>query len=292
MAFRSRVRSINPTAIPFDPVTLRAGTPVLLDTQNNIRVPSDVSRDGSQLAYYSIGERQEDAFVGPINGPLRRVTDDAQRDRAPVFTPTGRSLIFYSNRDGQWEIWAVDTDGGGLHKVLSPPTGANFPLVSPAGNALVYSTNTPAAVFQAPFDGMVAGNPRELSGTTTDRGYLQTTGWSPDGRKLAGPLLDRSSSGREIGAAIYDLVSGTLKQISTDRAVTVKWLADSRRVIYFADEGATLVVVDTATLARTVIDVRLPGPSVDEMFAISPDNRTIYYGATRSEADIWIVERR
>ena len=26
--------------------------------------------------------------------------------------------------------------------------------------------------------------------------------------------------------------------------------------------------------------------------AVSPDNRTIYYGATRVEADIWIVERK
>ena len=68
IAFRSRVASTNPVAIPFDPVTARAGTPFLLDTANNIRVPSDVSPDGKQLAYFSIGERQEDLFVGPIGG--------------------------------------------------------------------------------------------------------------------------------------------------------------------------------------------------------------------------------
>ena len=33
-----------------------------------------------------------------------------------------------------------------------------------------------------------------------------------------------------------------------------------------------------------------PAPH-DDVFAISPDNRTIYYGAARAEADIWIVER-
>ena len=53
-----------------------------------------------------------------------------------------------------------------------------------------------------------------------------------------------------------------------------------------------LVVVDTVTRKRTVVDVRLPAPSMNEMFAISPDNRTIYYGAARAEADIWIVERK
>lgn len=50
--------------------------------------------------------------------------------------------------------------------------------------------------------------------------------------------------------------------------------------------------MDTLTKARTVIDVRLPAPAVDDFFAISPDNKTIYYGAARTEADIWIVERQ
>ena len=40
------------------------------------------------------------------------------------------------------------------------------------------------------------------------------------------------------------------------------------------------------------MEVQLPAPSIGEMFAISPDNRTIYFGAARAEADIWIVERK
>jgi hypothetical protein len=72
----------------------------------------------------------------------------------------------------------------------------------------------------------------------------------------------------------------------------VKWLADSRRVVYFTKNGWELVVLDTVTRMRTIVDVRLPGPSANEIFAISPDNRTIYYGAARAEADIWIMERK
>ena len=102
LVFRSRVSSVNPVAIPFDPSTARAGVPFLLDTQNNVRIPSDVSRDGKQIAFYSLGDQQEDIFVGSPDGRIRRVTDDAPRDRAPVFTPDGRSLLFYSTRDGNW----------------------------------------------------------------------------------------------------------------------------------------------------------------------------------------------
>jgi hypothetical protein len=72
----------------------------------------------------------------------------------------------------------------------------------------------------------------------------------------------------------------------------VRWLADSRRLVYFANGGTKLVVFDTATRKRTVIEVSLPAPATNDVFAISRDNRTIYYGAARAEADIWIVERR
>jgi hypothetical protein len=80
--------------------------------------------------------------------------------------------------------------------------------------------------------------------------------------------------------------------ISTDESPGPRWLADSRRLVYFTKGGRELVVLDTVTRKRTVVDVRLPGPSGNELFAISPDNRTIYYGAARAEADIWIVERK
>jgi hypothetical protein len=80
--------------------------------------------------------------------------------------------------------------------------------------------------------------------------------------------------------------------LNDDETYGVRWLADSRRIIYFAKSGKELIVLDTATGRRTSIDVPLPGPAAfNETFAVSPDARTIYYGAARVEADIWIVER-
>jgi hypothetical protein len=61
--------------------------------------------------------------------------------------------------------------------------------------------------------------------------------------------------------------------------------------MYFVAAGSQLVVLDTLTRARTVVSLRLPSPSIDDCFAISPDGRTISYGGVRSEADIWIAER-
>ncbi len=289
LVFRSRVASINPVAIPFDPVSIRAGAPRLLDARTNVRIPSDVSPDGKQIAYYSIGEYQEDVFIGAVDGKMRRVTDDPARDRAPVFTPDGRSLVFYSNKDGKWGVWIIGVDGGGLRKVASPPSGAVYAQISPKGDMVVFTADSARAVFSAP---LAPGSspPTELPGIATDGRYFNPTGWSPDGTRLTGMLL--SSSGRPAGVGVYDLRTHTATMVSPDQTYAVKWMADGRRVAYFTDSGWQLVVLDTVTRKRTIVDVHLPAPSTSEMFAISPDNKTIYYGAANADADIWIVERK
>jgi TolB protein len=290
LAFRSRVASINPAAIPFDAASLRAGTPVLLDTRNNIRIPSGVSPDSKQIAYYSLGEQREDLFIGSIDGSMRRITDDPPRDRSPVFTPDGRSLVFYSNRDGNWGIWTIGVDGGGLRKATGPPSGAVFASVSPKGDAVVFAATSGHAMFSAPLTSTSGATPTELPGIETGDLFFNPTGWSPDGARLSGFLV--SSGGRPSGIAVYDLTAHKTLGLGADEAYAVKWLADSRRVVYFTKRGSELVVLDSVTRKRTVVDVRLPGRAIDEMFAVSPDNRAIYYGALRAEADIWIVERK
>jgi len=292
LAFRSRVGSINPVEIPFDPVTGRAGEPRLLDTRTNIRVPSDVSPDGTQIAYFSIGDRQEDLFVGPATGAnkgsMRRVTDDVARDRAPVFTHDGRSLVFYSNRDGKWGAWTVGLDGGGLRKLVEAPRSAVYVVLSPSGDAMVFTGDTGRDVYHSPLP--ATGPPTELHGVLVDGNVLGPTSWSPDGKQLAGMLS--SPGGRTLGTAIYDFASHKATMVSNDETYGVEWLADSRRVLYFTKDGWELVLLDTVTRARTVVSVRLPAPSTAEVFALSRDNRSIYYGASRAEADIWIVERK
>src|SRR5206468_3643224 len=200
------------------------------------------------------------------------------RARAPVFTPDGRSLVFSSNRDGQWAAWIIGIDGGGLRKITDPPGGAVYVFVSPKGDQVVFAAGSGRAMFSAPVASAPAPAPAtELPGTAIDGKFFNPTGWSPDGARLAGRLM--SDSGRTSGVAVYDLRAHTTTAISADETIAAKWLSDSHRVVYFTKNGRELVVVDTMTRTRTVVDVRLPGPSANEMFAISPDDRTIYYGA-------------
>jgi Tol biopolymer transport system component/serine/threonine protein kinase len=287
LAFRSRIGSTNPFEIPFDPVTLKAGEPRLLDSRTNIRVPSDVSPDGSLVVFFSIGERQEDLFVGPPGGAMRRVIDDAPRDRAPEFSADGKSLLFYSNRSGNWQAWMIGLDGSGLRQVGNVPAGVVYPVLSPRGDMMAFSGSSVRGAFQML---LPSGEVSPLPGAAIGDEVLTPLSWSRDGARIAGPL--ESSSGAPTGVAVYDIAAKTTTKVSDDPSYSLHWMADNRRVIYFTNGGWQLVVVDTSTRTRTIIPLRLPAPSTNDMFALSPDNRHIYYGGARAEADIWILERK
>jgi Tol biopolymer transport system component len=288
MAFRSRVASINPVAVPFDPATNRAGVPRVLDGSNNVRLPSDVSPDGTHIAYFSIGERQEDIFIGTSDGKsIRRVTDDIARDRSAMFTRDGQSVVFYSNRDGGWAIWTIRIDGSNLRKLAGIEGGVIYPIVSPLDNTVVFTpTKSDLGIFSVPFSG---GQPTNLPGSRTSAGDFYPSSWSQDGARLAGTLA--SGSGKTSGVAVYDLKTHMTTPIATDDTGGARWLPDSRRVIYFSNTTGEMVVTDSVTRQRVVVPVQLPGPPTNDVFAIAPDGRTIYCGAVHAESDIWLAER-
>ena len=287
-AFKSRVASVNPYAVPIDPVALRGGTPVLLDSANSILIPASVSPDGTHLLLSNQGSRQEDIFITRTDRfAPRRITDDAARDRGPSWTPDGRAILFYSTRGGKWETWSINADGGGLRKTFSVDDSVVYPLMSPAGDRIAV---TGAMAYQILVMAVApaASDPVPLKNTSNQTGGLMASAWSPDGAALAGPLVP--PSGRPGGIGLYDLASARLRQLSSDSCFWVAWLGKTSKVVCLSGQEQ-VVAVDTQTGQRTVVVEKLPVPSLDDMFAIAPDGRTLYYGGARYESDIWIAER-
>ncbi len=54
---------------------------------------------------------------------LRQLTDDPADDLLPAWSPDGRTLAFVSTRDGNPEIYVMDSSGGNQHRLTFHPTG-------------------------------------------------------------------------------------------------------------------------------------------------------------------------
>jgi Tol biopolymer transport system component len=295
LVFRSRRTIVNPVAVPFDSSTARVGTPVPLFERTAILNPRSVSPDGRWLALNNLGEPREDIFIARTDGSeVRRLTDDAAKDRSPVWSPDGQEIAFYSNRSGSQQVWTIRSDGSGLtQRTDAKEGGFMFPLWSSAGDQMVASLR-PGTIAKGFLWNLRKGwaSAVELKGLTTPEGWLRPLDWSRDGRRLAGVVQDAAANA--IGVAWYDIAADRSVIISHDHLPTptdVNWLPDSRRMIFVTADGE-LVVIDADTKRRDVLETSSwPFHIADQSLAVTPDGSTLYVGARGVESDIWMVER-
>jgi serine/threonine-protein kinase len=290
LIFRSKMESVNPAAIDFDPVAGRVGGTTMLQHRSGILVPTDVSLDGKWLALVNVPDRHQDVFLMRADGSgLKRLTDDDARDWSPRFNPDGLGLVFYSNRDGKYDGFSIRLDGSGRTRLTDFKDGVTFSSFSPDGKQL--------AVSLFPTGGSIGTPPWPMTDTSATRlplevegGIISPTNWSRDGRWLSGYVIN--PAGEAAGFGVYEVAAGRARQLNRDsRSFDVAWLPGSRRVVYFTNRG-TLVVQDVESLERRELMTTLPyPPDLLASIAISPDGRTLYYGARQVEANIWLVKR-
>jgi eukaryotic-like serine/threonine-protein kinase len=290
--FRSRLESVNPAAVAFDPVTERVGAVALLQQRSGLLVPTDISPDGAWLALYNALERQQDIFLMRRDGrDLTRLTDDVGRNWIPRFTPDGEALTFYSNQLGPYDGWLIRRDGSGRTRLTDfGESGSNYPVFAPDGERLliVRADSSIPMIGAAPWP-VTLETATPLTGFDAPGGRVYANQWSPDGRWLTGGVQPPSGATR--GNAIYEMATARARALSDDGLDMVAWLPGSRRVVYFTRSGS-LVVQDIETLERRVLSAALPYPP-DQLGSIvaAPDGRTLYYGARQVESNIWLVRR-
>jgi Tol biopolymer transport system component len=90
------------------------GTPVTVDEGFSMSVA--VSPDGERLAV----DLQGTIWVLPVEGgEARAVTDAFNGARQPVWSPDGEWIAYQGYRDGDYDIWLVEEDGGSQRKLTS-----------------------------------------------------------------------------------------------------------------------------------------------------------------------------
>ena len=86
------------------------------------------SPDGRKIAFESRRHfrdgTRDDIFVITAEGKeLEQLTDKEGKNRSPVYSPDGAKIAFASNRDGDYNIYLMDTNGRNIVKLTRTPHG-------------------------------------------------------------------------------------------------------------------------------------------------------------------------
>ena len=117
MAYAVVRNTANIMRVEFDPATRTVvGEPVGVTGSSVTTSTADVSPDGESLVYMRAGV-QEDLYISRSDGEgIRQLTNDIYNDRFPRWSPDGGRIGFYSNRGGDYQLWAIDRDGANLEQ--------------------------------------------------------------------------------------------------------------------------------------------------------------------------------
>ena len=131
------------------------------------------SPDGRLIAFSSTRPGAFNAelyIVRPDGAGLRRLTrtpgsDDVLGDDSmPTWRPDGRSLVFVSNRDRNWELYGLDLRTRTATRLTDTPVDESLPRIAPDGRIAFVSDQVRIAVANAELRGRTA----RQAGTAVD----------------------------------------------------------------------------------------------------------------------------
>ena len=271
-----------------------AGLPVAVTRGSSEFVQAQASPDGQWVAFRSAGS-QEDLYVVRADGSdLLQLTDDSAKDRRPSWSPVGEQILFYSDRSGRYEFWAMNRDGSGLEQVTDGEGDSFFyPKWSPDGEKISATTSNSSAIWDLSLT-RPARDYELLPPIDEDGRYLFDPEWSPDGTRLAGVVLraNQAPSGNE-GVAIYSLDSGEYEIIfEPEEGLAVLgsfWRLDGSSMLLELRRSDDFHVLAELDLESGGLEELWTAPEGAFGLAPSSDGKTVYFIQGVEETDLWLA---
>ena len=196
---------------------------------------------------------------------------------SPFFLDDGDSrIVFRSDRDGDFEIYSMKTDGSDLRRLTNNTAYDDFPVWSPDGKkiAFVSDRDGPTEINVMNADG---SRQRRL---TENNGPLNAfPAWSPDGKKIA------FSSDRDGNREIYVMDANGSNQVNLTNDpgydASPAWSPDGKRILFNTrrDGNLELYVMNADGSHQTRVTKNY---TADEFPAWSPDGSKILFSSNRT----------
>ena len=114
-------------------------------------------------------------LISPWAGEAERLTNDAANERWPRVSPDGSQIVFFSDRDGNNEIYTVMVDGSRQTRLTNNSARDEGPVWSPDGKQIVFNSDHDGdhELYIMKSDGSAL---RRLTQNNVDDGYAV---WGP-----------------------------------------------------------------------------------------------------------------
>ena len=207
------------------------------------------SPDSSRIAYAAMENPDDllgkwDIWVQDLSDDSEpmRITDELSYDTYPSWSPDGKSLVFQSDRSGNWDIWRVDLDHGGARNSIQLTRSLaddGCPDWAPDGSRIAFQSDRNSNRFNIwvmPADNLdnpAACEENALCLTETLSGDSVCPRWSKDGARVT--FMSNHFGTWDIWMA--DIDTGDLWRV-TDLGGDEKYPSfshDGRRIVFAAD---------------------------------------------------------
>jgi hypothetical protein len=194
----------------------------------------------------------------------------------PSPTATGEwkgTIVFYSERDGNPEIYTMNPGGGNLKRLTNDPAQDICPAFSPDGNRIAFSSNRDgnSEIYTMKRDGT------DLKRVTNTPENELAPDWSPDGTKIL--CVSFSSKTWEAGNIFICNADGSdWKQLTDSTGVNERpgYSQDGKKIIFHTNRDGNFEIYTMNADGSN--PQRLTNTGANELFPRwSPDGKQIAY---------------
>jgi len=91
--------------------------------------------------YYRFEEYFDTLSPGITLNNVRNLSNNAANDRFARISPDGKTIAFASDRDGNWEIYVMNSDGSNVRRLTNNPATDDAPTWSPDNQQLAFASD-------------------------------------------------------------------------------------------------------------------------------------------------------
>lgn len=230
--------------------------------------------------------------MNPDGSDIRQLTNNADRDILPRWSPDHSQILFVSNRDGQGEdrgdLYVMDANG--QHVTRLTTEGGDDPAWSPDGRHIAFSSDRDGdyEIYVMDADGT------DVRRLTANNVWDARPSWSPDGRNI---VYSSRASGTyakgpwDLHVVNSDGTDNTTIVSDGSRNTRPVWSPDGAQIAYVTDRHTNWEIYtvdpDEQNLKRLTNDV-----AEDVEVAWSPDSQCLAFVRvhTADNRDIYLID--